>query len=35
MLVHGGGRAGREAGCFKEVAALYSDHYGQFPLYNL
>ena len=23
----------REAGCFREVAALYSDHYRQVPLY--
>ena len=24
----------REAGCFREVAALYSDHYSQVPLYH-
>ena len=23
----------REAGCFREVTALYSDHYRQVPLY--
>ena len=25
----------REAGWFREVAALYSDHYRQAPLYNI
>ena len=25
----------REAGCFREVAALHSDHLRQVPLYNL
>lgn len=24
-----------EAGCFELVAALYSDHYGQVPLYHV
>ena len=25
----------REAGCFKEVATLHSDHYRQVPLYTV
>ena len=25
----------REAGCFREVAALHSDHLRQVPLYNI